>query len=61
MKKAFLSLLFTIVLSFPALSQGKIHSILKDTVNLNEVVVTGTTVKVNRLSVPMAVSVVNNL
>lgn len=38
--------------------QGKEHSILKDTINLDEVVVTGTTTKVNRRNVPMAVSIV---
>jgi len=45
----------------PAFPQEKIHSILQDTINLDEVVITGTTVKVNRQNVPMAVSVVNNL
>ena len=46
---------------FTVFSQEKIHSILQDTINLDEVIVTGTTVKVNKRNVPMAVSVVNNL
>ena len=45
----------------PVFSQENVHSILKDTINLDEVVVTGIIVKVNRRNVPMAVSVVNNL
>jgi len=61
MKKQLLSLLMTVFMVAPAFSQEKIHSILQDTVNLDEVVITGTTVKVNRHNVPMAVSVVNNL
>jgi len=39
-------------------AQENIHSLLRDTINLDEVVITGTTVSVNRQSVPMAVSVV---
>lgn len=61
MKKIFLSSAITIILAFPALSQEKTHSILTDTVNLDEVVVTGTTVRVNKNIIPMSVSVVNNL
>lgn len=61
MKKRLLSLLAFVIMISPAFSQEKIHSILQDTVNLDEVVVTGTAVKVNRYNVPMAVSVVNNL
>jgi len=41
-------------------SQENIRSIIQDTVNLDEVVVTGTTIKVNKRNIPMAVSVVNN-
>lgn len=48
-------------MAVPAFPQDKIQSILQDTINLDEVVVTGTTVKVNRHNLPMAVSVVNNL
>lgn len=48
-------------MAVPAFTQEKIQSILQDTINLDEVVVTGTTVKVNRHNLPMAVSVVNNL
>jgi len=61
MKKTYFTIIATLALSSPSFSQENIHSILHDTVNLNEVVVTGTTVKVNRRNVPMAVSVVNNL
>ncbi len=46
---------------FCLFSQDVIHSVLKDTINLDEVVITGTTTKVNRANVPLAVSVVNNL
>jgi iron complex outermembrane receptor protein len=61
MKKQ-LSFLATLLLfAVPLFSQENVHSILKDTINLDEVVVTGTTVKVNRRNVPMAVSVINNL
>ena len=58
-KTIFILLLFTVSGSLSA--QEVIHSILKDTINLDEVVVTGSTTKVNRASVPMAVSVVTNL
>mgnify|MGYP003802990463 FL=1 len=44
--------------TFSVFSQQTEHSSLQDTINLDEVVVTGTTVKVNRHYVPMAVSVV---
>ncbi len=48
-----------IFLTVPLFSQEVKHpSSLKDTINLDEVVVTGTTVKVNRKYIPMAVSVV---
>jgi len=47
-----------IFLTFPLFSQQKEHTSLQDTINLEEVVVTGTTVKVNKHFVPMAVSVV---
>lgn len=40
-------------------AQEPIRSILSDTINLDEVVITGTTVKVNRARVPMALSVVS--
>lgn len=48
---------FMALLAIPAFSQQGTSS-LQDTVNLEEVVVTGTTVKVNKHFVPMAVSVV---
>ena len=60
MKNKVLSLAMISLLSLPALSQEGIRSILKDTINLDEVVITGTTVKVNRHNVPLAVSVVSN-
>jgi outer membrane cobalamin receptor len=61
MKKYLSSLVAAIIIAIPSFSQEIVHSALKDTINLDEVVVTGTTVKVNRRNVPMAVSVVNNL
>ena len=48
------------VLSLPVFTQEGIRSILQDTVNLDEVVITGTTVKVSRHNVPLAVSVVSS-
>jgi len=54
-------LLLSILISSILFSQEIIHSILNDTVNLDEVVITGSTTKVNRANIPMAVSVVNNL
>ncbi|MDY0098236.1 MAG: TonB-dependent receptor [Bacteroidales bacterium] len=41
-------------------SQENLQSALKDTVSLDEVVVTGTAVKVNKRNIPMAVSVIDN-
>jgi outer membrane cobalamin receptor len=61
MKKQLISLIAAIIISFPASAQKKTVSLLQDTINLDEVVVTGTTVKVNKRNVPMAVSIVNNL
>lgn len=61
MKKQLSSLVAAIIIAIPAFSQENSHSALKDTINLNEVVVTGTTIKVNKRNIPMAVSVVNNL
>ena len=58
MKKLFF-LLPGLLFSLIAVPQENIRSILQDTVNLNEVVITGTTVKVNRNNVPLAVSVVS--
>ncbi len=60
MGKNLSSIVAAIIISIPAFSQENIHSILKDTINLDEVVVTGTTIKVNKRNVPMAVSVINN-
>jgi iron complex outermembrane receptor protein len=61
MKNLFFALMCAIITASPAYSQEPVHSILKDTVNLDEVVITGTIVKVSKHNVPMAVSVVNNL
>jgi len=61
MKNVLIALFAAIGLSIPVYSQEKIQSILQDTINLDEVVITGTAVKVNKRNVPMAVSVVNNL
>jgi iron complex outermembrane receptor protein len=60
MKKQLSSLVVAIIIAIPAFSQQKIRSVLQDTINLDEVVVTGTTIKVNKRNIPMAVSVVNN-
>ncbi len=59
MKRSAISLLISILFTTLLFSQEEVHLILKDTVNLEEVVITGTTTKVNRKNVPMAVSVVN--
>lgn len=61
LKKHLITLAAIIVTSVPGFSQQNIRSILQDTINLDEVVVTGTTVKVNKRNVPMAVTVINNL
>jgi len=60
MQKTLFSVSMVLIFSFSAFSQEGIHSILKDTVNLDEVVITGTTVKVSRHNVPVAVSVVGS-
>jgi len=60
MKKSYLISVGLIMLSLSALPQKNIQSILQDTINLDEVVVTGTTVKVNRSNIPLAVSVIGN-
>ncbi|MCX6325155.1 MAG: TonB-dependent receptor [Bacteroidia bacterium] len=61
MRKYIFHLLAALLIAIPSFSQQNIRSVLQDTVNLDEVVVTGTTVKVNKHNVPMAVSVINNL
>ncbi|MDX9810952.1 MAG: TonB-dependent receptor [Bacteroidales bacterium] len=58
MKRVLILLLIISLKSAALHAQENIRSILQDTVNLDEVVVTGTAVKVNRSNVPMAVSVV---
>jgi len=59
MKRVPATVILLLILSTFLFSQENIRSILQDTVNLDEVVITGTTVKVNRNNVPMAVSVVS--
>jgi outer membrane cobalamin receptor len=61
MKKSALPVTLFLSFALTAFSQGKIHSALQDTVSLDEVVITGTSVRVNRNNVPLAVSVVNKL
>lgn len=61
MRKIFTAIITVIVLNLHAFAQEAIRSILQDTINLDEVVITGTTIKVNKRNIPMAVSVVNNL
>jgi outer membrane cobalamin receptor len=61
MKKKIFFTTCILLINIPAFPQEKIHSSLQDTINLNEVVVTGTTVKVNKNNIPLAVSVINNL
>jgi iron complex outermembrane recepter protein len=52
-------LIAALTFSSTVFSQESIHPVFRDTVSLDEVVITGTTVKVNRNCVPMAVSVVS--
>jgi outer membrane receptor for ferrienterochelin and colicin len=59
MKKIYLYFLITLIFMQTAISQKNMEP-ANDTIPINEVVVTGTPVKVNRNSIPMAVSVVNN-
>lgn len=60
MKTRFAALVIFLLITGTVMAQEVMQSILSDTINLDEVVVTGTTVKVNRQNVPMAVSVVSN-
>jgi outer membrane cobalamin receptor len=60
MKKVIFLLPGFLLINVAGFGQEKMHSILQDTVSLDEVVVTGTTVKVNKRNVPMAVTVVNS-
>ena len=60
MKKLIIILMTIIVLTIPLFSQEEVRSSLQDTINLDEVVVTGTTVKVNKNNVPLAVSIINS-
>ncbi len=60
MKKPIITIIASVVMTCVAFSQDIIRSILQDTVNLEEVVVTGTTIKVNKKNIPMAVTVVSS-
>ena len=53
--KSLLFIWMTAILTVPAYSQ-EVYSILKDTVNIDEVVITGTKTLVNRNNVPLTVS-----
>ncbi|WP_346861974.1 TonB-dependent receptor [uncultured Draconibacterium sp.] len=63
MKKQFLLaiLALSVLLIFTNKLQAQMQYFTEDTIEINEVVVTGSHVKVNRNNVPMAVSVVNRL
>jgi len=61
MEKLFYLLLANLLMTNPAFSQVNIRSVLQDTINLEEVVITGTILRVNKRNVPMAVTVVNNI
>lgn len=56
--KILLLFLLTVSIKFSLYAQMSFVDISTDTINIDEIVVTGTPVKVNRNSVPMAVSVV---
>jgi len=60
MKKLIILLIVFYGIIIDATAQ-KAGQILKDTININEVVVTGTTTKVNKNIIPMAISVVSRL
>ena len=55
-KNTVLTLLFVLMVGT---LKAQMHYVTEDTIEINEVVVTGTQVKVNRNNVPMAVSVIN--
>lgn len=57
MKKHIL-LIAIISIIYPTINAQQPEPVIADTVNLDEIVVTGTTVKVNRNNIPMSVSVV---
>lgn len=59
MQKTFLFAHALLLISFAGYSQQTVHSILQDTINLDEVVITGTSVKVNRNNIPVAVSILS--
>ncbi len=61
MKSLFIKLLpaFSILIFFSSAVNAQMHYITEDTIEINEVIVTGSQVKVNKNNVPMSVSVVN--
>jgi len=61
MKSIFTKLLptFSILIFFSSAVNAQMHYITEDTIEINEVIVTGSQVKVNKNNVPMSVSVVN--
>jgi iron complex outermembrane receptor protein len=59
MKNRITLLIAALILSASLQAQEGLRSILSDTINLDEVVVTGSAVKINKRNVPMAVSVVS--
>lgn len=59
MKKRFLLVLLTVLILANYGFAQENHSILKDTVNIDEVVITGSRTYVNRINVPLTVSVVS--
>lgn len=52
-------LTFLVILFFSLASRAQMHFVTEDTIEINEVIVTGTQVKVNRNTIPMAVTVIN--
>ncbi len=52
-------LVVLIILFTSLLTKGQMHFVTEDTIKIDEVVVTGSQVKVNRNNIPMAVSVIN--
>ena len=61
MKKGYLAFLVTFASCLNGISQERTKSILHDTINLDEIVVTGTAVRVNKMNIPISVTVINNL
>ncbi len=58
MKNRIILFIAALILSASSQAQEGLHSILSDTISLDEVVVTGSAVKISKRNIPMAVSVV---